>query len=80
MLQDDHARPAPFFGDFILKENLDRFVETICVYQALGHGMASSAQTATMRKGRLISGRPYIQAVPTAARWWCHTGTWASIA
>jgi hypothetical protein len=31
MLQDDHARPAPFFGDFILKENLDRFVEAKCV-------------------------------------------------
>ena len=80
MLQGDDARRAPFFSDFILKENLDRFVEPIGVNQTLGHGMASSTQTATMRKGRLISRRPYIQAVPTAAWRSRHTGTWASIA
>jgi hypothetical protein len=31
MLPGDHARPAPFFGDFIREENLDRFVEAKCV-------------------------------------------------
>jgi hypothetical protein len=31
MLQDDDARRAPFLGDFILEENLDRFVEAIRV-------------------------------------------------
>jgi hypothetical protein len=27
----NHARPAPLFSDFVLKENLDRFVEAIRV-------------------------------------------------
>ena len=61
MLQGNDARRAPFFGDFILEENLDRFVEAICVNQPLSHGMASSTQTATMRKGRLDIRRPYVK-------------------
>jgi hypothetical protein len=31
MLLSNHARPAPFFSDLILKENLDRLVEAKCV-------------------------------------------------
>ena len=31
MLLGHNARRSPFFSDFILKENLDCFVEAICV-------------------------------------------------
>ena len=31
VLQGDDARRAPFVANFILKEDLDRFVEVICV-------------------------------------------------
>jgi len=31
VLQGHNACRAPFFSDFILKQNLDRFVEAICV-------------------------------------------------
>jgi hypothetical protein len=37
MLQGYDARRAPFVRDFILKENLDRFVEAIRVNQSLSH-------------------------------------------
>ena len=46
VLQGNDARRAPFFGYFILKEDFDGIADPIGFNQTLGHGLASSTQTA----------------------------------